>query len=111
MPDLAMPDLHLLATGLIVCGAAFVCSGLIFLLPTGRGEPQQRDFEQDIQDIDDRLEQEGRHVGRETRRLSRHAAPQRMAADQASHRGEPASISKGPLPRESGIRGAARVQR
>jgi hypothetical protein len=113
MLDFPMLDLHLLAKGLIVCGAAFVCSGLIFLLPRGRTEPQERDFEQDIQEIDERLEQERRDGSRKTFLLSRHAASQRKAAHQSFYRGEPASISEGrssALPRESGDRRAARRQ-
>jgi hypothetical protein len=81
MLDFPMPDLHLLAEGLIVCGAAFVCSGLIFLLPRGRTEPQERDFEQDIQEIDER--QEPRDGSRKTFLLSRHAASQRKATEGA----------------------------
>jgi len=45
-----------LGLALIVCGAAFPCSGLIFLLPTGRISSQQS-FDENVDEIDDCLRQ------------------------------------------------------
>ena len=58
MPQLSPSDLNNLAMGLIVCGAAFVCSGLVFLLPRGRKtQAAVRSFEESIDEIDGDLMQ------------------------------------------------------
>jgi hypothetical protein len=47
-------EIDTLGRALIVCGAAFVCSGLVFLLP-GKQE-QQKAFKEDMIEIDGRPE-------------------------------------------------------
>ena len=65
MPQLSLPDLDHLAMGLIVCGAAFVCSGLVFLLPRGpKTRAAVRSFEENIDEIDGHLMQVRREHGR-----------------------------------------------
>jgi len=47
-----------LGLALIVCGAAFVCSGLVFLLPVGgTAGARERSFEDNIEEIDGHLVQ------------------------------------------------------
>jgi hypothetical protein len=54
-----------LGRALIVCGTAFICSGLIFLLP-GRRTAAQRAFKENIDELDGHLDQ----MRREQRYLS-----------------------------------------
>jgi hypothetical protein len=47
---------NILGRALIVCGTAFVCSGLVFLLP-GRRSTAERAFEENLNEIDGHLDQ------------------------------------------------------
>lgn len=53
MPEISVPNLENLGLALIVCGAAFVCSGLIFLLPGPRKAGlEERSVGESIEKID-----------------------------------------------------------
>ena len=49
-------EIDTLGRVLIVCGAAFVLSGLVFLLP-GRRSTAERAFEENLNEIDGHLDQ------------------------------------------------------
>jgi hypothetical protein len=48
-------EIDTLGQALIVCGAAFVFSGLVFLLPGRRGTAD-RSFKENVSEIDDHLD-------------------------------------------------------
>jgi hypothetical protein len=53
-----------LALALIVGGAAFVCSGLVFLLPSGRGRPRRGEsIDESRARVDRHLQELRRHRG------------------------------------------------
>jgi hypothetical protein len=55
---------NILGRALIVCGTAFVCSGLVFLLP-GRGSTGERAFKENTSEIDghlDRMRRDQRYL-------------------------------------------------
>ena len=54
MLELSSLELDHLGLALIVCGAAFVCSGLIFVLPRERNA---RTFDENLKQVDSHLRQ------------------------------------------------------